>query len=191
MTAQISDQFFFLGQQMSLAGIRGDGLFEPADYGFEPQAISSACWRGYWCVYAVEDSQLKLKKLTIGLNKQAGVPELAGTKPSTGNKELPGRTVYEPEDFSVPFSGGLLLGSDFIQSMYVHMGFHPAYKYEMVYELIFDKGQLTETHNRSKKMAEFREMLANRELKPGLDANTDEVKDWIEKCFSLNYTRID
>lgn len=48
--------------------------------------------------------------------------------------------AYEFKD--VPLSGGLLLGEGFIQELYVHMGFHPAWKYLHVIELIFEGGQL-------------------------------------------------
>jgi hypothetical protein len=52
----------------SIAGINGSGLFDPIQQGIEPIAISTACWRGYHCVYVVADGAPLLTKLHIGLN---------------------------------------------------------------------------------------------------------------------------
>ena len=104
------------------------------------------------------------------------------------------KTSWESCDFVVdglrevvPFTGGLLLGDDFIQEMYVHMGFHPAYKFRVVHELVFDAGQLTGEYDRSDQMAEFRDMLSSRSLKPDSQAPRAEVEAWIKRCFSLEY----
>lgn len=50
--------------------------------------------------------------------------------------------AYEFKDVPIPLSGGLLLGEGFIQELYAHMGFHPAWKCLHVIELIFEGGQL-------------------------------------------------
>lgn len=59
-----------------------------------------------------------------------------------------------PANAVIPFSSGLLLGDGFIRELYVHMGFHPAWKFERVVELIFEGGQLTRSHDRSEQLAE-------------------------------------
>lgn len=87
----------------------------------------------------------------------------------------------------VPFTGGLLLGDGFIREMYDHMGFHLAYKFREVHELVFNGGRLTEEHDRSTQMAEFREMLSACSLKPDSGATRDEIEAWIKQCFSLEY----
>jgi hypothetical protein len=53
----------------------------------------------------------------------------------------------------VPFSGGLLLGQGFIRTTYVHMGFHPAWKFEKVAELLLEHGGVTSTLDRSAELA--------------------------------------
>ncbi|MBD2441313.1 MULTISPECIES: hypothetical protein [Nostoc] len=209
MTAQISDRVLYHQKFCDITGINGSGLFEPLQYGVKPVMISSACWRGYYCTYEVADKSLFLTQLNIGLSEadqlkaeQGDGLKLFGKTPAryteygqrihlTSNKT---ETHWESSDFKIdgireliPFTGGLLLGNDFIRQMYVHMGFHPAYKFRTVYELIFDHGQLVEEHDRSSQMAQLREMLPIDTLKPGVSASRNEIKQWLKQCFSLEY----
>lgn len=209
MTAQISDTVLYHKKSCAIAGINGSGLFDPVQYGIKPVMISTACWRGYYCTYEVADTSLFLTQLNIGLSEadqskaeQGDGLKLFGKIPTRyieygqlinlkKNKTV---THWESSDFKIdglreliPFTGGLLLGDDFIREMYVHMGFHPAYKFRTVYELVFDNGQLVEEHDRSSQMAQFREMLSLGALKPGVSASRNEIKQWIKQSFSLEY----
>jgi hypothetical protein len=209
MTAQISDKFRYRGKPHALAGVNGSGLFEPSQQGIKEFGWSSACWRGFHCSYEVADGALFLTQVNLGLGEEDGASAARGEGPKLFGK-VPRRytihghrtniatgevkTHWESFDFVVdglrevvPFTGGLLLGDDFIREMYVHMGFHPAYKFRVVYELMFDKGRLTEEHDRSTQMAEFREMLSSRSLEPGNRASRTEIEAWIKRCFSQEY----
>jgi hypothetical protein len=207
MTAQISDTFYYRKKPRALAGINGSGLFDPAQHGIKPVMISTACWRGYYCTYEVEDGGLFLTEVHLGLGREDAAargegPKLFGRIPRRytvlGHRQnvRTGEvtTSWESGEFKVddirepvPFTGGLLLGDDFIHEMYVHMGFHPAYKFRVVYELVFDGGRLVEEHDRSAQIAEFREMLSSRSLEPGSQASRAEIEQWVERCFSLQY----
>ena len=209
MTAQISDTFRYRNKPRTLAGINGSGLFDPAQQGIKAVGWSTACWRGYHCTYEVADGSLFLTNVNLGLGEEdmataarGDGPKLYGKVPrrytehghSTNLRTGEVETSWESSDFMVdglrevvPFTGGLLLGDDFIREMYVHMGFHPAYKFKVVHELIFGAGRLVEEHDRSAQMAEFREMLSPKSLKPGSKASRAEIEAWIERCFSLEY----
>src|SRR6185503_295363 len=67
MTSQIPDVVVLDGRTYSLTAVEGHGLFDPADHGLEPQFISTACWRGFLCTYAVVEGRLVLDTLDIGL----------------------------------------------------------------------------------------------------------------------------
>jgi hypothetical protein len=209
MTAEISDKVRYHAEDYALAGINGSGLFDPAEHGVRPFGWSTACWRGYYCTYEVTDDSLLLTQVHLGLGPEDAAavargdgPTLFGQVPghytmhghSTNLRTGEVKTSWQSPDYRVdglrelvPFTGGLLLGGRFIREMYVHMGFHPAYKFRVVHELVFDAGRLTDEHDRSAEMAEFREMLSSRSLKPGAEASRNEIEQWVKRCFSLEY----
>src|SRR5438093_278670 len=157
MTAQISDVVLYRAKPHSIAGINGSGLFDPTEHGLRPVPVSTACWRGYHCTYDVAGNTLLLRQVNIGLGEEDRAlaergdgPKLFGQVPrrytihghsmdlSTGAV----KSSWESNDFLysgllevVPFSGGLLLGADFLWGLYVHLGFHPAWKFREVHEL--------------------------------------------------------
>jgi hypothetical protein len=209
VTAQISDIVCYLGKRRRLAGINGFGLFNPAQHGIRTVGWCTACYRGYHCTYEVKDRSLFLAKVNLGLGPDAADavgklkgPKLFGKVPKRytkhGCSEDPrtGKSItsWESSDFEVTglhemvsFTGGLLLGDDFIEEMYVHMGFHPAYKFRTVHELEFDAGRLVEEHDRSRQVAEFRQTLSPDSLEPPAGAPRAELEEWIDRCFSLEY----
>src|SRR5262249_17791255 len=115
-------------------------------------------------------------------------PALFGValKPDDGGTRL-FDAVYEGLAHPVQYSGGLLLAADFIEEWYVHMGFHPAWKYREVHELVFRDGDLVQEADRSEQIAESRQELRDRPLEPVRGARRADIKRWIERCFSQEY----
>jgi hypothetical protein len=194
MTAQISDSVLYRDRRFSLSGVKGSGLFEPQAHGLMPMGFSTACWRGFVCTYAVADGALTLEELQLGMGaeevedvKAGRGPELFGQRPKYVAKAFVGPVVYSGLRGPVPFSGGLLLAEGFIRELYVHMGFHPAWKYREVHELIFEKGRLVEEMDCSQMMAQVRERLARQPLGPDSSASKAELEEWIAKTFRLDY----
>ncbi|HEV8061785.1 MAG TPA: hypothetical protein VGP68_18045 [Gemmataceae bacterium] len=102
----------------------------------KPVPRCSACWRGFFCTYLVEEPRLLLDQLSICLDEPA--TSLFGVSPKLDEGKIRlFDVVYEGLRRPLLYSGGLLLAQDFIKELYVHMGFHPAWKYREVYELIF------------------------------------------------------
>jgi hypothetical protein len=192
MTAQINDLVFHRKVRYSVAGVSGSGLFDPASYGIEPQTLSTACWRGFHVDYEVRDSMLLMTSLTIGLTPKDRLVASRGELPFAPGfvpaNDRFGQPTIEGLSLAIPYTGGLLLADGFLRDLYVHMGFHPAWKYTDVRELIFEQGQVTEDHDRSQQMAELRERLMSQPLQPGI-SDRGEVSSWIERCFSLDYSR--
>lgn len=186
MTAQINDSCFHRKIDYSIAGISGTGLFDPTDLGLRPLGLNTACWRGYVAGYSVVGDELLLSRLQIGLEGEdvQRAVELFGAHKG---KDFCG-LVFQDLTRPVPFTGGLLLADGFIRELYVHMGFHPAWKYERVRELSFHEGRVIADEDRSEQMAGVREkIIATSPLKPNPAATRDEVEGWIEDCFSRKY----
>jgi len=199
MTAQIEDTFRFQGRELSLAGISGAGLFEPADHGLDPKSWSTACWRGYRAHYVVTNDKLILSALEVSLTDPREVndgtpdrvpaPSINGIPASIPPEGYFKRFEYEYEglELLVPYSGGLLLASGFIDELYVHMGFHPAWKYRHVHELIFELGMLKDGRDVSEKLSAIRKKMVA--MPPEGDGSSPPPGSmaWIEKCFSQDY----
>jgi len=234
MTSQYSDVFLLNEQEFYIAGVNGNGLFEPAKFGLNPIATSTACWRGFVCHYTINDDQLVLDLLHI--NHGAGdtlalfiseeeyefqqSPEINGVVPISPAKNAHFENMYNAHfhdvyaglNLKIDFSGGILVARDFIDSLYVHMGFHPAWKYRTVFELIFDQGDVEEIRDVSKQIEEWRnkhivqrpypekgaseeeikawlveEINRRKSLTSGLDASEEETLAWIESTFRLDY----
>ncbi|MGL4421257.1 MAG: hypothetical protein ACRCZF_11370 [Gemmataceae bacterium] len=189
MTAQVPDRVEYRGKTYSIAGTNGKGLFDPTAHGLKPTMRSTACWRGFICTYAVVNGRLMLFNLAIGLKDSN--PPLFGVVP-TPQPVGPLRSlnsVYEGLNLPVSYTGGLLLADDFVENLYVHMGFHPAWKYRDVHELLFQEGALIEASDRSAVMAEVREKWGREPMQPGFGADRAAIAEWIEKSFRLDYGR--
>jgi len=186
MTAQFSDTVFYSGEAYSLAGVNGSGLFDPETQGLKPIGTCSACWRGYLCEYEVVENRLLLQRLQISIDKEAKA--LFGVAPEESEDEI--RIFgadYKGLSRRVAYSGGLLIAKDFIHELYVHMGFHPAWKYEEVHELVFEKGRLVFQKDCSDRMHELRDALSKRRREPEHPGSREEIEKWIKSTFSLDY----
>ena len=68
------------------------------------------------------------------------------------------------------------------------MGFHPAWKFEHVEELLFEDGHLVHHEDVSEALAEVREVLRRQPLKPDArEADLAEILAWTKRCFEMDY----
>lgn len=162
MTAQIPDVMLLQDKKFSIAGVNGDELFNPAQFGLRPFPGITSCWRGDICTYQILYNKLLLGKLEISLHQQG--PEIYGVRPffSAGTFD----NTYVHVNLQMDFTGEILVADKFIRGMYVHMGFHPAWKYETVYELSVSQGYVLNIKNVSEQMAQLREQMIRQPLDP-------------------------
>jgi hypothetical protein len=178
MTAQIEDVFQIDGQEYSLLGLKGKGLFNADDYGFFPESMHTACWRGYYCAYDVVDGQLFLTELTIrdAFDRYPPISGVEATPDTDGRHARPGQVTYESLREHMSFSGVLRLGKGFHDERYVHMGFQDCDAYDTVLDLRFDKGILVSTTDRSDDLG----------YAPDRETPRGSGPDWIAERFSLD-----
>jgi hypothetical protein len=193
MTAQASDQVAYEGHEYALCAYSNGEPFDPKAYGYKPMMASTACWRGYVSGYAMKSDRLLLDRLHINHGDGAHSasllktpPPLNGVAARQSEHAFIGRWLFENVGLHLPYSGGLILARNFIQELYVHMGFHPAWKYEVVHELVFEQGALIEQRDVSVQMAEIRQK-ASQTLKPDPRSSRSAIEAWISKCFSRDY----
>lgn len=174
MTAQFPDTLEFKGKSYVVAAIQGEGLFDPYSFGLHPIPSITACWRGYVCSYIIDQGQLKLGELSVSLEKSSEPVkiEINGISPSPPSQEVElFNTRFKQLGLAIPFSGGILAADGFIRELYVHMGFQPAWKYQEVFELIFEKGMLQYSADVSRSIKTVRDKItaANGGKMPQID----------------------
>jgi hypothetical protein len=111
------------------------GLPTPADYGLVPGMMHTACWRGFYLTYLIRDEKLVLDKLTLRAADN-NYPPVNGVSAVEENYNK----VYQGLNITLPYSGKMVIGRDFIQEKYIHMGFQPASSFRVVVELNFETG---------------------------------------------------
>lgn len=194
MTTQMTDGVTYLNESFQICGVNGTELFDPAAHGLNPQAPSTACYRGWMGEYAVTE-RLLLRDLFVfhdaGLpakNKTANGPVINGIHPTKPESWGGFNCLYKDVNIPSSFSGGLLVASGFLREFAVNMGYHAFWTYSRVVELIIQDGQLVSAADKSSVAQEIRD----KHLVPGF-LNRPSVSDdqavmkWIEESFSLRY----
>lgn len=189
MTAQISDVFEYQQRCLSIAGISEGSLFEPEAFGLDLGSNCSACWRGYQAVFALSDNRLVLDKLHVWLNDPQHPPTIHGVAGESPGKVGIFNWRYDPLRCPLNYTGGVLLATGFISELYVHMGFHPAWKFREVHELIFKAGELIEASDRSEKMAEIREQIiaSQKQRRATFQPDAGQIPDFVARAFDQRY----
>ncbi|MCG8016209.1 MAG: hypothetical protein JAY97_08340 [Candidatus Thiodiazotropha sp. 'RUGA'] len=197
MTAQASDIFIYKDDHFNLVAYSNGEPFDPTSYGYSPVMASTACWRGYLCEYKIENGELLLDKLYIN-HQESDLPVLQKKQPPnlngsvasvTKNKSFIGRWLFEDINMPLAYTGGLVVAQGFIRSLYVHMGFHPAWKYEEVHELVFESGHLISESDLSSRMVDVRKKAEGDTMQINGTPSKKEIEVWIAECFRRDYKR--
>ncbi|MBE6679053.1 MAG: hypothetical protein E7598_00865 [Ruminococcaceae bacterium] len=189
MTAQIGDRFKFDKSEFTMVAISEPLSFDPSKYGITPESVSTACWRGFWCVYNITDKGIFLEDLYIN-SKDDYYPEIEGVKPffeEDRNKRFAymGHHLYKGLNIKLDYTGKILVGDGFIHEYYIHMGYQRAWAYKKLVELVFADGNLIEKNDHSKVAADIRKKIRN-------DKDFDQklhmdIPKFVEDSFSLDY----
>ncbi|OQX02397.1 MAG: hypothetical protein BWK80_57965 [Desulfobacteraceae bacterium IS3] len=188
MTAQISDFLILEGSEYNISAIQNKWPFDPKEHGFNPVSPHTACWRGYYCKYIVQDKELYLCSLNVSIGEGNPVG-WAGAMPQESEFFKYDRMwEYKPKGYKVPYTGGIVIARDFIREFYVHMGFHRPHCYAIVKELIFRNGYLENETDHSEKMKFVRDSLRSAANKSDTQTPTiEEIERYVNAAFSLSY----
>ena len=151
MTAQISDTFMFKGEEYALVGISGGDLTSPYDFGMTPEALHTACWRGFYSTYEITDEGIFLKDMTMR-ERDGNYRPINNIMP----KVTDGEAHYTDVHILVSFTGKLRLAKDFIDELHIHMGFQKPSAFRKVLDLSFEDGLLKNVKDRSVEMEQKR-----------------------------------
>jgi hypothetical protein len=156
--------------------------------------MTTSCRRGYVWQYGARESRILLTGLNICLREEAHYPEVGRRKPSFSD-DLLGGAAYRHLGIPMGFSGGLLLGRDFIQDLYLRMGFHKPHVYRDVKEVLFSDGRVLEVRYHSGRIRQLRERMRSDAKKrkasgtPETQAmpSRDAIAEFVERAFGVDY----
>lgn len=164
-TGQIPDVVHYGDKTFILIGLVGE-LPEPSLFGIEPAPSSTANWRGYFSEYSIVEGRLVLTRMTVN-SKSAEYPAINGVE---ANLEI-GKDCFEHKGeeicssdggvyldigLDLSFTGKIRIATNFVEELYVHMGFQKPSAFGTVVDLSFEDGLLVGIVDRSEDAAEIR-----------------------------------
>ncbi len=176
-----------------MVGIDGTELYTAQDLGLKPKVASTACWRGHVMTYDCIDGMLVLDRMLIRTDEAPPINGVNSTKPiiivdGVDYNLSMFSHMYEGLRLKTKFTGSLMLGIDFDDTMYVHMGFQRAIGYRKVLEIDVEDGSITSVKDISDRMEEQRRIDRDKGARPKSSDDRD-VKEWISDSFSQEYTK--
>jgi hypothetical protein len=189
MTAQVADTLVYEGRDYRIAAIENDWPFTPQDHGLEPRGQDTACRRGYFCRYSVTDGALFLMRLNVATAPAEPKP-WRGIQPKEGEFFKFDRTwVYDGLQLPVAYSGGVIVGCDFLREYYVHMGFQRPHCYRTVIELVFEAGRLKRVRDYSEEMERVRQRIRAHQGTSAPTPSRQDIEQFVDEAFSLSYDK--
>ena len=168
MTYQIRDSISIEHQQYQIEICTNrKELFHPNAHGIQAVEASSACYRGFYCNYAIIDRQLLLMNVNIEPNMsdrlkfKYGRSEklLFGKSPELSSGRGGTSWIYQYLCHSIPYSGGMLVVDGDIMMRAKFMTHYPIYVREKVCEAVFELGRLISIVDYSERMMETRGLI--------------------------------
>ena len=127
------------------------------------------------------NDQLILEEMCVNVKNP---PKINDINPEPGDHLF--KYWYKNLNLKTNFKGKILLAKDFIQSMYVHMGFQRPIAFKTVVEIEVDEGKVISLKDLSKQMEEQRNTNPYEGVQPESNSQKD-IEKWVREKFSLEY----
>ena len=183
MTGQIPDKLIYNKSSYSIVGLKGEGLPSPLDFGLEPTSPHTANWRGFIMTYTIAENRLIVEEMNVTVKDLKEKPPLINDINPETKKEGVFHLTYSSLKLKTQFTGKILIAKDFIDSMYVHMGFQSPISFKSVIELEISDGTLIKVTDFSEIMKKYR----TRNISDGKYGYNENLQEWIARTFSLDY----
>ena len=174
MTAQIEDTILFKGEEYRLIGYDGGEFVSPELFGMEAVMISTGCYEGFYATYELTDEMLYLREFTLR-EKTGNYLPIGGIEPTKEEYQA----TYYGLSVEVPFTGEIRLAKDFIEELYIHMGYQKATAFKTVLDIYLTNGRVDSIDDLSQEMEEKRGAFKKR-YKSG------NMMQTIQEAFSLD-----
>lgn len=161
-------------KRYELAAVEKDWPFTPETYGYHPMDRFTACWRGFYALYEMDDRQLVLHSFFVTLDGSVDrPPDLHGV---SGKKGYGGFWEYKQVNLPLGYSGGLILCADRVGPDEWFSDYECTHHFRDVLELRFEDGILTSKIDHSETMEEIRGFT---------DLSFQEKEELVAAYFSL------
>lgn len=153
MTMQVQDSFIWKKKEYKF--VEADDiyqLFDPAKFGFDPEEVNTACWKGFVIYFRVnENDELILDRLDIH-DKNNNYSSINGVK---GYEDGYGYHIYKNINLPLNSYSGKIIIADDLQRRFIGRAFIGANSYNKVYELEIMKGRVIDYKDTSGMYVEF------------------------------------
>lgn len=161
MTQQFNDSVRAWGETWVLIGFTHREPFEVSKH-LDVRPASTACWRGYVCGYVLEVDLLVLDSLSIATDAEPR--QFLGRPPEPGERGF--SVSYSRLAHPVDYSGGILLGRDWISLERPRALFDPPWAYERTVEVVLEEGRVVSTRSLDEELAAIRAGARPKEYGP-------------------------
>jgi tetratricopeptide (TPR) repeat protein len=185
MTAQVSSSISYKGKEYLIVAIENTWPFDPERYGIQSTIVTTANWSGYYCRYSVTEGMLLLSQFSILSEKTPKIwndisPRKGGFDEYTWE--------YDGVNFPIIYTGGIVIGRDFLKEYLHNMGYPYPHSCRYVIEIFFKNGQIQNVIDHSLAMEVMRRKIKSsfREFK---ESQMKEMnKSFVSNAFSLSYS---
>ena len=105
-----------------------------------------------------------MKNLYVN-SKDSYYPEINGVLPLNADKnskerfKYMGHHYYKGINIKIPYTGKIVVGKDFLQEYYIHMGYQRAWSYKVLKEFSFEDGVLVDVVDHSDMAKKLRQQI--------------------------------
>lgn len=161
MTMQIRDSIRLQGTEYSIIITDPPLLFSPQEYGITPQYCCTACYRGFYCAYSVENNNLLLSSLFIH-SKNDCSPPIRNIAPITEKSSLlfnMRHCAYRGLSLPTDFTGSMLVGNGLIHTAQIEGILDSPWQYHKLLDLQFANGHLIAIKDESDTAKDIRKFI--------------------------------
>lgn len=114
-------------------------LFDPSKFGFEPEAIDTACWKGFIIYFIVnQNDELILNRLDIN-DSNDNYPLINGIK---GCENREGYHIYKNINLLLNNYSGTIIIAKKLKKRFIGRAFMGPHSYNITYELEIKNGKV-------------------------------------------------
>lgn len=142
MTMQVQDSFIWKKKEYKFVGADDIyQLFDPLKFGFDPEEVDTACWKGFIIYFTVnENDELILDRLDIH-DSNDNYPKINGVDSYEDNY---GYHIYKNINLPLNNYSGTIIIADDLKKRFIGRAFIGPHSYNKTYELKVKDGKVVE-----------------------------------------------